>query len=269
MIRREQLEAEIAQALPAVAVGADRAAADVPARDRHADRRRAVRRDRRLPALPAPRAGDELSRRRAVRALLRRAAPARARSRSPAASTPAGCWSRRPGTTAARRGSPAASRAASATASPRSSRSPGRRSDGSTTSGRGWSSATSAARSSPSPPRASSPASAGRSPPPNEPHRHTRWSGGAAGAGPSRRASVTHYGQPTRRSVTPVTRRRALRRNPVLRYPTRAYQADRASRTRPARRPPDQQKRPATRAFRAAHLTKRRPYQVSIDDMSA
>jgi hypothetical protein len=61
-----------------------------------------------------------------------------ARSPSPPASTPAGCWSKPPGITAGRRGSPAASLAANATASPRSSRSPGRRSAGCTTSGRGF-----------------------------------------------------------------------------------------------------------------------------------
>ena len=61
VIRREQLEAEIAEQLPLLAVGADRAAVDVPARDRHAHRRRAVRRDRRLRPLPSPGAADELS----------------------------------------------------------------------------------------------------------------------------------------------------------------------------------------------------------------
>src|SRR3954451_10607544 len=52
--------------------------------------------------------------------------------------------------------------------------------------------------------------------------------------------------QPPHGTVTPDARRRALRRNPVLRYPTRAYQADRASRTRPARRPARPTKRPAS-----------------------
>jgi hypothetical protein len=43
-------------------------------------------------------------------------------------------------------------------------------------------------------------------------------------------------------SVTPDARQGALRRNAVLRYPTREYQADRASRTRPGDRRHDQQK---------------------------
>ena len=60
-----------------LAVGADRRAGCVPARDRHADRGRAVRGDRRLRPLRAPRAADELPRRRALRALHRRAPPAR------------------------------------------------------------------------------------------------------------------------------------------------------------------------------------------------
>ena len=76
MIRREQLEPEIAERCP-TRRGRRPRAVDVPARDRHADRRRAVRGDRRLRPVPAPRAGDELSRRGAVRALLRRAAAAR------------------------------------------------------------------------------------------------------------------------------------------------------------------------------------------------
>jgi len=45
MIRREQLESDRARVAP-LAVGADRAAVDVSARDRHADRGRAVRGDR-------------------------------------------------------------------------------------------------------------------------------------------------------------------------------------------------------------------------------
>jgi transposase len=45
MIRREQLEADIAQGAPRLTVGADRATNEVPARHRHAHRRRTVRRD--------------------------------------------------------------------------------------------------------------------------------------------------------------------------------------------------------------------------------
>jgi hypothetical protein len=83
-----------------LAVGADRAPADVSARHRHPLRGRVVRGDRRLCPLPAPGAADELPWGHAVRALLRQPTPSRAPS--PAASTPAGCWSRPPGTTDAR-----------------------------------------------------------------------------------------------------------------------------------------------------------------------
>ena len=48
MIRREQLEAEIARALPESPWAQTARAVDVPARDRHPDRRRVVRGDRRL-----------------------------------------------------------------------------------------------------------------------------------------------------------------------------------------------------------------------------
>ena len=72
----------------------------LPARHRHPLGARALRRDRRLRALPPPRAADELPRPGALGELKRREAPARARSPSPAPATPAGCWSRPPGTTA-------------------------------------------------------------------------------------------------------------------------------------------------------------------------
>ena len=97
-----ELERLIAEQLPLVAVGADRAAVAVSARHRHADRGRAVRRDRRLQPLRAPRAADELSRRRCPPSTPPATGAGRARSPRPAASTPAGCWSRRPGTTASR-----------------------------------------------------------------------------------------------------------------------------------------------------------------------
>ena len=81
-------------------------AAALPARDRHADRARAGRRDRhRLEPLPDRRAVHELRRARPVRALLRRAARARARSPRPATATSAACWSRPPGTSASARAS--------------------------------------------------------------------------------------------------------------------------------------------------------------------
>ena len=126
----------------------------------------------------------------------------------------------------------------------------------------GWSSATSAARSSPSPLPGSSPASAGRSRPPTDRGRSTRWSRRRP-PGPSRQSiRDTPMGSRPPRPVTPDARRRALRRNPVLRYPTRAYQADRASRTRPDPPPPRPTKRPAPAGLSCCGLDKRRPYQV-------
>ena len=130
------------------------------------DRGRAVRRGRRLRPVRPPRAADELSRRRALRALLGRPGAGRARSPSPAASTPVGCWSRRPGTTASRPASAAPLRRRQAGADPRSialSWKTQRRLH------RVWSRMEAARQaphaSSPSPRRASSPGSAGRSPP--------------------------------------------------------------------------------------------------------
>ena len=93
-----------------LAVGADGAPVDVPARHRHPDRGRAVRRDRRLRPLRAPGAGHELSRRRAVRAFLRRAAPARPdhQVRQPARPPAAGRGRLALPAAAARRGQPRA-----------------------------------------------------------------------------------------------------------------------------------------------------------------
>ena len=176
MIRREQLEAEIARALP-----------ESP----WAQTARRLMCLRGIDTLTAaglcaeigdfgrfrhPGAGHELPRRRPVRAFLRRR-----RRRGPITKSGSqharrllveAAWHyRRPPA-----GRAAVSRAARPTVSRRSSRCPGRPSAACTTSGRGWSSATSAARSSPSPPRASSPGSAGRSRPPTNPGDSTRWS---------------------------------------------------------------------------------------------
>ena len=60
--RRDALEREIAALLPGSPWATPGRAAALPARDRHADRGRAVRRDRRLRALRARRAADELRR---------------------------------------------------------------------------------------------------------------------------------------------------------------------------------------------------------------
>src|SRR5205809_438970 len=87
----------------------------------------------------------------------------KARSPSPAPATPAGCSSRPPGTTAARHAQARRSNAASKTSPPRRSRSPGKRSSASTSSGGdSTANAASARRSSQSPSPATSPASAGR-----------------------------------------------------------------------------------------------------------
>ena len=76
-----------------------RAAAGLPARDRHPDRVRVGGRDRRL--APVHRQHHRLLRRAgAQRVLLRRSPGARGRSPRPATATSAGCWSRPPGTTA-------------------------------------------------------------------------------------------------------------------------------------------------------------------------
>ena len=72
-----QLEREIVALLPGLAVAGPGRAAALPARDRHADRRRAVLRDRRLRALRARRAADELRRAGPLRGHHRPAAPAR------------------------------------------------------------------------------------------------------------------------------------------------------------------------------------------------
>ena len=77
VVRRENLERQIDRAGSRLAVGADHRPAAHAARDRHPQRARAGRRGRRLRALRAPRAADELPRPGALRALVRRAAPAR------------------------------------------------------------------------------------------------------------------------------------------------------------------------------------------------
>ena len=166
--RREQLEREIIALLPTLAMaGAGRAVA-LPARHRHADRRRAVRRDRRLRTIRPSRAADELRRPRPERVEHRPAAPARRDHQDRL----------QPRQATARRGGLAlprppehrqGARATAKTAShPKRSRSPGQPNDACTEPGRGSRHARNAARSSPSPPPANSPASAGQSPASNE-----------------------------------------------------------------------------------------------------
>ena len=75
--RRDQVEAELAQARAQRTVRAHGRAAQMPARDRHALRARAVRRDRRVGAVRSSRPARRLPRDRPLRAHHRRSAPAR------------------------------------------------------------------------------------------------------------------------------------------------------------------------------------------------
>ena len=102
------------------AVRADGRAAQMPARDRHADGARAVRRDRRVGAVRSSRAARLLPRDRPVRAHHRSATVARRDHQGRRPPTPAGCWSRRPTITAATLWSAKRSSAASAATPPRS-----------------------------------------------------------------------------------------------------------------------------------------------------
>ena len=162
--RRDSLEREIVAMLPDLAVdGAGRPAA-LPARGRHADRRRAVRRDRRLRAVRPSRAADELHRPGPLGEHDRPAAPARVDHEDRLRARPAAAGRGRlalPHSPEHRQGAhrppaePAARSDRGRVVSP---------SDGCTAPGRGSRPAPSAARSSRSPPPANSPASAGRSP---------------------------------------------------------------------------------------------------------
>ena len=170
--RRDQVEADLAQARDLRPVRAHGRQAAVPARDRHADRARAVRRDRRVGALRSPRPALRLSRDRPLRAHHRPASAGSGRSPRPAPPTPGGCWSRRPTTTAAARPSVRRSSAASAGKHPRSSTSPGARNAASTPAGANSKTpAANPAGSSRSRSPANSPATAGRSPPAPRPAR--------------------------------------------------------------------------------------------------
>ena len=143
------------------------------------------------------------------------------------------------------------------------SRSPGRPSSASTTSG-GASTASvgSARRSSRSPSPVTSPASAGRSPPATrtlDRHTHTtarlRKRQNQPGTH-AREHPRSSYEQPPRRPRS-ILDSGLSRRNPVLRYPTRVYQSDQASCTRQACRSLSR----ATDEIRPQPLTSRSPYQ--------
>ena len=217
-------------------------AAAVPARDRHADRARAVRRDRRVGALRSSRPALRLPRDRSLRAHHRRPAPARDRSPRPAPPTPGGCWSRPPTTTAAGPLSGRRSSAASAGTRPRSSTSPGKRNAGSTPAGA--SSKTPAANpagSSRSRSPASSPPTAGRSPPAAHPDRCRRHP--CRRATPSRRQPRSHRskqppagGSPTH-AETPLDNPLRLARRPEASRLAHSNSAIRRLSTRPPGRP--------------------------------
>ena len=135
--RRDALEREIVALLPGSPWAAAGRAVALPARDRHADRRRAVRRDRRLRTLRARRAADELRRPGPVREHDRPAAPARRdhqdrlRARPPAAGRGRLALPQAPRD---RQGAQPSARTASP---PRRSRSPGAPSSACTAPGRG------------------------------------------------------------------------------------------------------------------------------------
>ena len=87
---------------PGLAMGGAGRAVAVPARDRHANRGRVVRGDRRLRAVRPGRAADELHRAGPVRDTRPGSSAGSGRSPRPDPGTPAGCWSRPPGTSAPR-----------------------------------------------------------------------------------------------------------------------------------------------------------------------
>ena len=108
---------------------------DLSARDRHAERGRVVRGDRRLRPLPGSGKAGQLCR--ACPPALRPAVsvPGSARSARPVAATPAGCWSRPPTTTVTSPASALRSNTANEAKTRERSSSPGRRNATSTPAG--------------------------------------------------------------------------------------------------------------------------------------
>ena len=164
--RRDQVEADLAQARDQRPVRAHRRAAAVPARDRHAVRARAVRRDRRVGALRSSRPALRLPRDRPLRAHHRQPAAARVDHQGRLHPRPPAAGRGRLPLPPRTGGRSKRSSAASAGTHPRSSTSPGARNAGSTPAGassktRGANPAGSSRSRSP----ASSPPTAGRSPP--------------------------------------------------------------------------------------------------------
>ena len=181
---------------PELAVGDTGRTVALLARDRHPDRGRVVRRDRRLRAVRPGRAADELPRAGPVRVNDRHQPPARGRSRRPGPRTPAGCWSKRPGTTERHPRSARPSPTARPANQPRRSRSRGPRNADCTAPGPDSKVGPSAAPWSPSPPPANSQGSAGRSLKSNS--RHAPTTVGWVGGGPGRAGTRDlHMSNPT------------------------------------------------------------------------
>ena len=170
--RREQLERQIVGA-PHLAVGAAGRPAALPARRRHADRGRTVRRDRRLRAVRPRRAADELRRPGPIRGDDRPAAPARRDHEDRLRTRPAAAGRSRLALPRPPEHRHCAHRPPRQPARPKRSRSPGQPSGDCTAPGPASRPAPSAARSSPSRPPASSPGSPGRSPESSNHAAHT------------------------------------------------------------------------------------------------
>ena len=243
--RRDQLEREIAALLPGSPWAIAGRPVALPARHRHAHSGRAVRGDRRLRALRARRAADELRRPGAVREHDRPVSAAWARSRRPAPGTPAGCWSRPPGTTASDPRSARRSPSATTASPPKRSRSPGARSGACIAPGPAWRPARSAARSSPSPPPASSPASAGRSAASSRRQQHrghhpVGWVGGGPARAGNPRDSYEHPPRQIADAATPDPRQRLPTTNPWSCGSQPAHISLTARRAQPAGPPPTQ-----------------------------
>ncbi len=163
--RVEQLERAIRETAEQEPWRAPRCSAALPARDRHADRARARRRDRRLRTLQKRRGVDGLRRARPLRAFERRETPTgvdhqgRQQPR-PSAARRVGL-ARTPPTEGRLRARPAANAAKTRSWSS----APGAANNGSTSAGSGWPAAANPSRRSSLPAPASSPASSGRSQP--------------------------------------------------------------------------------------------------------
>ena len=238
--RRDQVEADLAKLATGVPWRSHGRPVAVPARDRHADRGRVVRGDRRLRTLRPRRAADELPRPGPVESTTGHSAGS-GRSPRPAPHTPAGCWSRRRGTTAAARRSarrsPTARRPAPGSDRDRLERT----TPAASHLGPARGPRANAARSSRSPPPASSPASAGRSPKSNnhspnhtESRRLGRWRPGTRGE------PATAYEQPAHRGPRSILDSGSPRRTMVLRQPRPANISLTARRAQHAGPPPTQ-----------------------------